>query len=87
MAFDLQSLVRPNIWALLPYRCARDDFDKGILLDANENCYGSAVQADPFIALERYPDPYQLELKVIILLSSSSFSSSSSSSSSTLFLA
>src|SRR5690349_7135890 len=39
--FDLNSIVRPNILALKPYRCARDDYQSGVLLDANENSYGS----------------------------------------------
>lgn len=66
--FDLLSLVRPNILALQPYRCARDDYDSGILLDANENAYGTAHDAsvtDGFITeLERYPDPMNRDLKV-----------------------
>ncbi|KXS22496.1 histidinol-phosphate aminotransferase [Gonapodya prolifera JEL478] len=41
---NLQSLVRPNIWSLEPYRAARDDYSEGILLDANENSLGSAIQ-------------------------------------------
>ncbi|KAL8775579.1 MAG: hypothetical protein Q9209_000075 [Squamulea sp. 1 TL-2023] len=50
-AFRLESCARPNILALQPYRCARDDYkDNGtnILLDANENAYGPslAVQAN-----------------------------------------
>ncbi len=56
--FDLQSLVRPNIWALKPYSCARDEF-KGrpasVFLDANENPYNGP--------LNRYPDPLQEEVK------------------------
>ena len=54
--FDLQSLVRPNIWALKPYSSARDEFtgDEGIFLDANEN---------PFGKKNRYPDPHQRMLK------------------------
>ncbi|NLY24122.1 MAG: histidinol-phosphate transaminase [Bacteroidales bacterium] len=54
--FDLQQLVRPNIWALKPYSSARDEFtgDKGIFLDANEN---------PFGKKNRYPDPHQRMLK------------------------
>ena len=59
--FDLDSLVRPNIKVLTPYRCARDDYDQGILLDANENAIGS-VPADTR-ALNRYPDPHQNELR------------------------
>ncbi|RKO99945.1 hypothetical protein CXG81DRAFT_13843 [Caulochytrium protostelioides] len=38
--FDLQAITRPNVWALKPYHCARDDFTSGVLLDANENSYG-----------------------------------------------
>jgi len=53
-------LVRPNILALSPYRCARDDYERGILLDANENSFG-AITGD--VGLNRYPDPYQKALK------------------------
>ncbi|KAF1992057.1 histidinol-phosphate aminotransferase [Aulographum hederae CBS 113979] len=48
-AFDLSKCARPNILALEPYRCARDDYkDDGtnILLDANENAYGPALELD-----------------------------------------
>ncbi|PMD47831.1 histidinol-phosphate aminotransferase [Hyaloscypha variabilis F] len=44
--FNLQTCARPNILALEPYRCARDDYkDDGtnILLDANENAYGPSL--------------------------------------------
>ncbi|KAG6033826.1 hypothetical protein E4U40_004900 [Claviceps sp. LM458 group G5] len=44
--FNLETCARPNILALQPYRCARDDYkDNGtnILLDANENAFGPAV--------------------------------------------
>ncbi len=58
---NLQDLVRPNIWALKPYSCARDEF-KGVkadtFLDANENPYPNGVN--------RYPDPLQEELKQAI---------------------
>ena len=58
MDFELNKLVRPNIWALEPYSCARDEF-KGraahVFLDANENPYN-----DP---INRYPDPLQEKLK------------------------
>ena len=57
----LQELVRPNIWALKPYSCARDEF-KGlkadVFIDANENPYPNGVN--------RYPDPLQEELKLAI---------------------
>ena len=61
-------LARKNILELHPYRCARDDYSEGILLDANENAYGPPLprtdsgSADD-IVLERYPDPYQIPLK------------------------
>lgn len=56
---DLEKLIRPNVLSLTPYSCARDEFQgrEGIFLDANENPYGS---------LNRYPDPYQRELKKVI---------------------
>ena len=55
---NLQKLVRPNIWALEPYSCARDEFkgrEAHVFLDANENPYN-----DP---INRYPDPLQENLK------------------------
>ena len=57
--FDLDTLVRPNVRKLTPYSCARDDYQgkEGIFLDANEN---------PFGTLNRYPDPYQQELKAAV---------------------
>lgn len=58
--FDLESLVRPNIRRLVPYRCARDDYDQGILLDANENAIGPVVGGGD---LNRYPDPRQEALR------------------------
>ncbi|KAI5285214.1 histidinol-phosphate transaminase [Ascosphaera acerosa] len=48
-AFNLETCARPNILALEPYRCARDDYaDDGvnILLDANENAYGPSLELD-----------------------------------------
>jgi len=62
------SLARPNILALQPYRCARDDYSSGILLDANENAIGPTALPTKssdvnHLELERYPCPYQLELK------------------------
>lgn len=53
---DLNKIVRPNILDLRSYSSARDEFkgSDGIFLDANENPYGD---------LNRYPDPYQKELK------------------------
>lgn len=63
-------LARPNILQLQPYRCARDDYSEGVLLDANENALGPTSvptnSLDPYdnhLSLERYPDPYQNALK------------------------
>lgn len=57
--FSLERLIRPNVLKLSPYSSARDEFtgEASIWLDANENPYGT---------LNRYPDPYQTELKQII---------------------
>lgn len=41
--FNLETIIRPNILALQPYRCARDDYQSGILMDANENAYGHSI--------------------------------------------
>lgn len=66
-SFDLSKFVRPKIYNLEPYRCARDDFTEGILLDANENTHGSSLTLEtPFQPLNRYPDPHQVELKKLI---------------------
>ena len=57
--FDLNEIVRENVKKLIPYSSARDDFKgkTGIFMDANENPYGN---------LNRYPDPYQRDLKTAI---------------------
>ena len=54
--FDINKIVRKNILELEKYSSARDEFSgkEGVFLDANEN---------PFGRLNRYPDPYQVELK------------------------
>ncbi|KAK6507342.1 histidinol-phosphate transaminase [Arthrobotrys musiformis] len=79
--FDLEACARPNIVALQPYRCARDDYkDDGsnTLLDANENSYGPSLSMDLSVdheiggrtlrlaGLNRYPDPHQIELKQLL---------------------
>ncbi|KAI9310080.1 histidinol-phosphate aminotransferase [Dichotomocladium elegans] len=63
MPFSLEKLIRPNILALSPYRCARDDYSSGVLLDANENAYGPALAAEMDGDLNRYPDPYHVRVK------------------------
>lgn len=65
--FELSKAVRPNILSLQPYRCARDDYSEGILLDANENSMGpSLVDSSAFGSLNRYPDPHQHEVKELL---------------------
>ena len=56
--FNLEQLVRKNIWDLAPYSCARDEYsgvDASVFLDANENPYNGPIN--------RYPDPLQKQLK------------------------
>ncbi|KAF7321622.1 Aminotran-1-2 domain-containing protein [Mycena kentingensis (nom. inval.)] len=65
--FDILKVIRPNILALHPYRCARDDYSTGILLDANENALGHSLSDQPpEHELNRYPDPAQNEIKSLI---------------------
>jgi histidinol-phosphate aminotransferase len=59
---NIESLIRPNIRSLKPYRSARQDYLTGVLLDANENAFGSAVTFDG-LDLNRYPDPFQTPLR------------------------
>ncbi|KAF1798477.1 histidinol-phosphate aminotransferase [Mucor lusitanicus] len=66
-SFDLSKIIRPNIMALKPYRCARDDYSEGVLLDANENAYGPSLTTQHDGDLNRYPDPYQSQVKERIL--------------------
>lgn len=56
---NIEKLVRKNILSLQPYSSARDEYqgEKAIFLDANENPYGIN---------NRYPDPYQNDLKATI---------------------
>lgn len=56
---EIDKMVRENVLKLIPYSSARDEFkgSSGIFMDANENPYGN---------LNRYPDPYQTELKAAI---------------------
>lgn len=64
--FLLHEIVRKNILELTPYRCARDDYSEGILLDANENSIGAIVDGHGHLELNRYPDPLHLDLKEIV---------------------
>jgi histidinol-phosphate aminotransferase len=62
--FDLNKLVRPSLRDIKPYSSARDEFsgEAQVFLDANENSLGT-----PLLKwYNRYPDPYQRELKEAI---------------------
>ncbi len=62
--FNIDQLIRENIKKLKPYSSARDEFNgvANIFLDANENSLGSPLDNE----YNRYPDPYQLEVKQTI---------------------
>jgi histidinol-phosphate aminotransferase len=62
---ELEMLVRKNILNLIPYTSARDNYQDGIFLDANENSLGSVVESD-VNDLNRYPDPHQKLLRNIL---------------------
>lgn len=55
--WDLGVLLRPNIYNLMPYSSARDEFtgSASVFLDANENPFETGFN--------RYPDPYQQAVK------------------------
>ena len=57
---NLQALVRPNIWNLVPYSSARSEFTgaASVFLDATENPFNNPYN--------RYPDPLQQEVKALI---------------------
>lgn len=59
---ELNRLVRKNILELKAYSSARDQYQDGILLDANENSFGSSIDTG-FKQLNRYPDPYQKKIR------------------------
>lgn len=69
---EIKKLIRKNILNLEPYTSARDIYgetDGKILLDANENSFGSTFpefSEIPDLKLNRYPDPHQKELKEIV---------------------
>lgn len=57
---EIKELIRPNILALAPYSCARDEFkgEASVYLDANESPYNNGTN--------RYPDPLQAEVKALL---------------------
>ncbi|MEJ5350345.1 MAG: histidinol-phosphate transaminase [Melioribacteraceae bacterium] len=60
---DINNLVRKNILQLKPYTSARQSHSEGILLDANENSFGTVLPDDEFTNVNRYPDPYQKQMR------------------------
>ncbi len=64
---DIKPLVRRNIIDLKPYTSARDIYDssEGILLDANENSFGSTLVEFNGLKLNRYPDPHQKDIRQV----------------------
>ncbi|WP_222984131.1 histidinol-phosphate transaminase [Flagellimonas meishanensis] len=60
--FNIATLVRESVKNLKPYSSARDEYisdgSKMVFLDANENPFENGVN--------RYPDPYQRNLKAIL---------------------
>ena len=82
--FSLEAAIRPNILKLTPYRCARDDYSAGVLLDANENALGPSIppstlanghdaspNASADLSLHRYPDRDHVALRTALLRSGS----------------
>ena len=59
--FSVNDIIRQNIKTLKPYSSARDDFkgEASVYLDANENAFGSPLDAQ----YNRYPDPMQFAVK------------------------
>lgn len=57
---DLSTIIRPNILALAPYSCARDEFkgQASVYVDANESPYNNGTN--------RYPDPLQSQVKALV---------------------
>lgn len=57
---DLTQVIRPNILALAPYSCARDEFkgEASVYIDANESPYNNGTN--------RYPDPLQHQVKALL---------------------
>lgn len=61
----VRARVRPHLREVEPYVTARSQHAGGILLDANENAFGSLVP-EAGEDLHRYPDPSNRELKAAL---------------------
>ncbi|OCH93934.1 histidinol-phosphate aminotransferase [Obba rivulosa] len=66
--FDIEKVIRPNILALHPYRCARDDYSEGILLDANENALGHSIPSSSAQKATRHEPELAPELQSTLAL-------------------
>lgn len=62
---NIEQLVRKNILSLKPYTSARDKFQDGVFLDANENSFGSVINSE-VSEINRYPDPHQKQLRNLL---------------------
>ena len=60
---NIKKLARKNILDLAPYSSARNKYLSVILLDANENSFGSVFEDSEVSDLNRYPDPNHFQLK------------------------
>src|ERR1700748_2496157 len=60
--FSINNILRENIERLVPYSSARDEYqgEASVFLDANENAFGSPLDAQ----YNRYPDPLQYAVKM-----------------------
>ena len=60
--FNINNILRENIKRLVPYSSARDEYqgEASVFLDANENAFGSPLDAQ----YNRYPDPLQYAVKM-----------------------
>lgn len=58
---NIENLIRENIKKLKAYSSARGNNLQGILLDANENGFGSTIDSSE--KLNRYPDPNQIQIR------------------------
>jgi histidinol-phosphate aminotransferase len=60
--FNINNILRENIKRLVPYSSARDEYqgEASVFLDANENAFGSPLDA----RYNRYPDPLQYAVKM-----------------------
>lgn len=61
----IRDLLRRHVAGVPAYTTARSSHDAGILLDANENAFGSPVRSAG-LPLHRYPDPRNRELRVAL---------------------